>query len=30
MTIEDLCIGVLAGVFALAVYFITICMLGLE
>ena len=30
MTVEDLCIGVLAGVFALAVYFITIFMLGLE
>lgn len=30
MTIEDICIGVLAGVFTLATYFITICVLGLE
>ena len=30
MTIEDLIIGVLSGIFMLALYFITICVLGLE
>jgi len=30
MTIEDICIGVLSGICMLGLYFLTICVLGMD